>query len=394
MTVAVDGVFSVDLVVHPVGESGRRAVAQRLGPAGAIRVELSSGLLVAVDAADVGQLVFVDLDVERADSSILDELVGSEQASEILDESQRALTRPVRVPRSLSSNQRAQLTSRPVPGDRAQFFGEVLRQVAIFTVQDLRPLPKFIAALEVVVRSGELEEIPRLESMLRDRSVQTVRSLLVDAESIAVEIALLDPEIREKIVELVDRASQEMPELHAVDLFESPLELSVDVRKEVDERPVRQKVGEIRQVESGWLDIELDRSKRHHWVRVMNSATQELVALAPVLESRGRFFAEVFVPDDQRSESLHVDVKLDPLPLPSNPLELHLRAIRLGYRAVQADRCGAPDDAAELWKLCAECWAELGDAQRADGALKYAARGLPRRQFRSLVDRVLSLDDL
>ena len=379
---ATSGVYSEDLIVRSLGGSSRAVTAHRFGPAGVLRLQLSDGVLLAVDAAQVGQLAYLDLDLDQADEAVLEELVGSEQARDIVTDESALGDRPRRLPKSPSTGSRRMAnTSRPSPNELAQYVGEITRHLAWATAIDPRPVVKLVAAIEALDRSRSLDSIPALRNLFEERASAVITSLTDELPEIQDDIDLLSPTIGARVRQLIGASSL----LSRV---------SGGGAQPDSKQSLEQRAESVGQDEKGWINLSFDRSKKNHWVRVRHAGTQELVAVAPILCVKQRYGADVWLPPDLRSTDLVVDVTLRPFPLPNNPVDLHVEAVRLGLRATLADRDDMRSDAVELWRQCAECWLSVGDTQRADLALRYSVKGTPRRRFKSLVDRIVTALDV
>jgi hypothetical protein len=123
----------------------------------------------------------------------------------------------------------------------------------------------------------------------------------------------------------------------------------------------------------GRLRIDWSVRPEGAWVRVLRADSQVLLALAPILEERGAWWAETIVPPDLGVGDIVVDTPPDgeATDASASSTERVMAAVDLGRQAVAAT-VSRRGDAATLWRRCADAWSALGDDRRARRALAYA----------------------
>jgi len=143
-----------------------------------------------------------------------------------------------------------------------------------------------------------------------------------------------------------------------------------------------------------WLDrgsnvqFQTSRSAAGSWARVHRAADRLLLGLAPLRPADvDGLRALVVIPPMPDPTQLVVDVVDDPTaPRRAPAHELTRSAVLAGRRAARLARLGDPSaDAA--WQECAHHWRVLGDAQRANLALRHGQRddrGSPRGRAASV----------
>jgi len=390
-----EGAFADGLVVRATSDSGRHVVGGRFGPAGVVKVALDRGLVVAVDAVELGQLAFVDLDANIVRKEVVSELVGESRVEPLMRDAV-SLDMPVRVPPIEPSSRRrtSRPTSWPTPGETPQIVGEMIHRVALCNSPDTPRLVATIAGLEILLRAEGLDELPALRSLFVEHARESLSSIILEPDDLVGDFAALDTRTREAVIALLNQATSSfdgvenlIPTLQSIRI-ESTDGIASDVPTGVRVSDPSGRL-QIQQGDEGFVTLLLDRSFANHWVRVTNSASQELVALAPVMKiQKNVYVADILLPSDDPSAEFVFEVTREPLPLRSR-IDLHIQALNVGYSASVADRAGDRQQARDLWNYSAELWLRVNDKRRAELALRYARQRVSFRRHRSLVDRVL-----
>lgn len=390
-----DAVYSDSLLIRSSDSSSFTVTSRRFGPAGVLRLQLAEGIVVAVDAAEPGQLAFLDVAMGSRGDLLVGELVGDEAAQYMAATSPMVGAMPRKVERA-SDSRSFRLGSVPDPGDPAEFVGEVIRLLVIAESSSKSPLVRLVAALEVVRRSHELMQFPNLGELFRSRARVVVRHLRGQTSLVIGEVRELDDAVRRRVVTLIDRGRDGGSDIdvmrQAIESMRS-IPISVKIDSGSSTSPGRRKnrvpkIVAIERSEPNWITLKFDVHKRNFWVRVIEGETQQLVSLVPVkLEPRRGNVADVLIPVDHVDSTLAFEVTVSPLPMTDDPVDGHINGVRLGFKAVDMNQRGCQDEARELWLACADQWARLGDLQRSRLALDYARKGITRR-YRSLADRV------
>lgn len=113
------------------------------------------------------------------------------------------------------------------------------------------------------------------------------------------------------------------------------------------------------------------RQPKGAWLRVIDSRTQVLLALAPLKRESGRYEAHVVLPTSVDVAYVITEPTDTPVVGSASTLDTMLDAIDHGRAAARLSAAG--DRAAtDRWHLCARLWNELGDATRAGRAVAYA----------------------
>lgn len=393
----VDGVFSEDLLIRSVDPSSFTLTSRRFGPAGVLRLQLSDGIVVAVDAAKPGQLAFLEVGIGSTGDLLMSELIGGEGTERLSALTPNLGSRPRRIQRSSGSSNAAFRGSVPDPGDVADFVGEVIRLVVMAESSAKSPIVRMVAALEVARRLRDIEQFPRLGILFRARAQRALRVLARDPRSLVDGLEDLDQDLRERVVTLFERNRKAFPEAEELWNAIFPTLTASNSRtghrfsstssiRRNNDRPPR--IVTIVRSERSWITLKFDIHKKNYWVRVIDGRTQQLVSLVPVKsEQRRGSVADVLIPIDHLDAKLAFEVTMTPLPASDDPVDGHINGVRLGFKAVDMNLRGCHDEARALWLACAEQWALLGDLQRSRLALDYAREGIARR-FRTLADRV------
>lgn len=393
----VDGVFSEDLLIRSSDPSSFSLISRRFGPAGVLRLQLSDGIVVAVDAAKPGQLAFLEVDIGSTGDLLMSELIGGEGTEKLSVLTPTLGSRPRRIQRSRESSNAAFRGSVPDPGDVADFVGEVIRLVVMAEAPAKSSIVRLVAALEVARRLRDIEQFPRLGFLFRTRAQRAVRVLARDPLSLVEGLDDLDQELRERVVALLDRNRKSFPEAEELwNAIFSTLKVSnsraghrtsstSSISRNKDRPP---RIVTIVRSERSWITVKFDVHRKNYWVRVIDGRTQQLVSLVPVKsEPRRGSVADILIPIDHLDAKLAFEVTMTPLPASDDPVDGHINGVRLGFKAVDMNLRGCHDEARALWLACAEQWALLGDLQRSRLALDYAREGIVRR-FRTLADRI------
>jgi|GEM_PF-2954147 len=397
-----DGAFASDAVVRSTSDRTRRVIAGQFGPAGVMKVAFHQGMVMAVDTVELGQLAFVDFDLRLAPDSLVAEVVGESRVGAVIQGSEDP-ERTVRLPRADGSSRRSRpsFTSWPKPDEKAQAVGEMIRRLALCASPDSPAVVKLVAGLDVISRIDELADLPGLSDLFESQARRALEAIITDFDEFLAEYFALDDSLRQQVERRLRDTTGRLPDLpKLVDRLDT-VESLASVAELVSSAPVPtihsrgSTTGpiELHQAREGLITLVFDKSAKDHWIRVTNAVTQELVALAPVIggpKARPKEWSAVLVlPNDDPSAQFIFHVTRDPLPEPTDPIDIHIRALRVGHKAAVADRAGDRRKAADLWNQSAGYWSRLGDQRRAELALGYAAQRISRRRYRSLVDRLL-----
>jgi hypothetical protein len=108
--------------------------------------------------------------------------------------------------------------------------------------------------------------------------------------------------------------------------------------------------------EGGLLEATSPIYQPDRWVRVLNSASLELLALAELRKQ-------------EDGSSIATALVAPGTSIQGSSIERVGAAVRLGRRATRAESI---NEAQSRWKVCAQAWEELGDQRRAQVARRYA----------------------
>lgn len=132
----------------------------------------------------------------------------------------------------------------------------------------------------------------------------------------------------------------------------------------------RASLSRIELSEGGLLQATSPTYRPDRWVRVLNSGSLELLALAELRKQNdGSSVATAIVAPGTSLNQIFCEILDEPRPIQRSSIERVGAAVRLGRRATRAE---SNSEARSRWTVCAEAWAELGDRRRAQIAQRYA----------------------
>jgi hypothetical protein len=132
----------------------------------------------------------------------------------------------------------------------------------------------------------------------------------------------------------------------------------------------RESLSLIELSEGGLLEATSPIYRPDRWVRVLNSSSLELLALAELrIKEDGSSIATALVAPGTQLNEIFCEIFEGPRPIQRSSLERVAAAVRLGRRATRAESIS---EARSRWTVCAEAWEELGDGRRARIAQRYA----------------------
>jgi len=114
------------------------------------------------------------------------------------------------------------------------------------------------------------------------------------------------------------------------------------------------------------------RRPEGEWLRVLDSRSQALVALAPIARAGRRWEAHLVLPTTLDPEFVTVEPTDTPIVGAASTVDTMLDAIDHGRAATRLSAMGDPA-ASGQWLVCAQLWAAIGDDSRANRATAYAA---------------------
>lgn len=385
------------------------------GPAGAATIALGDGSVVSIDYAEPERFLDLVADSDRGlDRGTVTELLGEPAADACGDLTRSNADRTIRL-RYL----RSPGSSLPAPAE-ADPVACAFVLLADRATDAARPAVECAAAvldLARLVRRNDLPEslrtIGRRLADTLDHRLAECRDELLDlaGRSGALRDALLDdrerllpPDLTEAITALrpppVAAADEEwidsmfaLEAPHRAMAIPSPVlaDAVAPLRLVPPMRP------HIAAIDRGvWIIAcappDEPKAKQERWVRILDSALAT-VAVAPVIDSPRGSTAEVLVPEHLVPDNVEIEITETPFPIVPEGLGAIAAAVRAGRAAADLERADRPDRASRAWRDCARLWADLGDAERARAAQRFATRiGLGDRRGRDLGDRSLVTD--
>lgn len=174
------------------------------------------------------------------------------------------------------------------------------------------------------------------------------------------------------------------PRIAMVQAAPPPRRYSASIQRAVTQDPVEPAM-RIRVTSPGRIVVSGPGVPADSWIRVLDDADQELLALVPTHARGNGYAAEAIVPADRHADDMVAEVaRVTDAPVGS--IELITRAVDLGRDAVSLEVLGR--DAASAWLACANAWNAAGDASRSKRALAHS-RGKERvTRAHSVVDDV------
>jgi hypothetical protein len=406
-----DAVYPDDLVLR-IADVGtlrvRTVIGNDVGPAGICSLPMFDGTMLHVDYAEPERLISID---PAGEAMSLDTLIGRERARFARSATPVGDDQAVRLPGRRTSGRRGATSSLPRGGERAQRIGRVAALDAVHHDEDELPIVRGVAGLEfgsrvaddetrwIVARDESREVVSgSLDMLLADRAAlerlvitrPDVGDLIARVAATGVMAADLMKDGRARTLSrLLDRRrapatpsvasvrhSSRSPRGDDLDPFERVAALRVSMApmqdfaalvSDLDDSP------RLSMPSRGRLRVDWSVRPGDGWVRVLRADSQVLLALAPIVEDRGTWWAETIVPPDLGVGDLVVDTSPDGVgPDPSlSSAELVMAAVDLGRQAVAAAVARRGDSTA-LWNRCADAWAAIGDDRRAARARAYA----------------------
>jgi hypothetical protein len=375
------------------GQFGSRGEPAYSGPAGEVSLELAEGIWITVDFAegDPGRVVSLVIDA-GCRSPFLVSLFGEDRAIQI----EETLGNTISV--NLGARRGASIPLPPTV--EAASFIEIAKMKSIAEDPAVHDVARACAALEAVEEMRRASvKAPRFDELTQDLLELAVNSLEGEEQMLVLlHDRLLKTAAR--FAGLCQRNSRSTPELDRYRrLLEFGREDDVDAREsfaldserlseewvvpasagettgspeEFDDGSSRKResLSRIELSEGGLLEATSPIYQPDRWVRVLNSASLELLAIAELRKQEdGSSIATALVAPGTSLNQTFCEILEGPRPIQRSSLERVAAAVRLGRRATRAESIS---EARSRWTVCAEAWAELGDELRARIAQRYA----------------------
>jgi hypothetical protein len=347
---------------------GSRGEPAYSGPAGEVSLELAEGIWITIDFAegDPGQVVSLVIDADCR-SPFLVSLFGEDRAIQIEETLGNSGPLNLRALRGASI---------PLPPTlEAASFIEIAKMKSIAEDPAVHDVARASAALEAIEEMRRASvKAPRFDELTQDL-LELAANVLESEEQMLVLLHDRLPKTAARFAGLCQRNSRSTPELDRYrQLLEFGGEISVDV--EVDESfddgssGKRVSLSRIELSEGGLLEATSPTYQPDRWVRVLNSGSLELLALAELRkQADGSSVATALVAPGTSLNEIFCEIVESSRSIQGSSIERVGAAVRLGRRATRAE---SNIEARSRWTLCAEAWEELGDGRRARIAQRYA----------------------
>ena len=360
--------YAEDWRLFEDGQFGSRGEPAYSGPAGEVNLELAEGIWITIDFAegDPGRVISLVIDADCR-SPFLVSLFGEDRAIQIEETLGNSGQLNLRALRGASI---------PLPPTlEAASFIEIAKMKSIAEDPAVHDVARASAALEAIeeMRRASIKA-PRFDELTQDL-LELAVNVLESEEQMLVLLHDRLPKTAARFAGLCQRNSRSTPELDGYRrLLEFGGEINVDV--EVDESfddgssGKRVSLSRIELSEGGLLQATSPTYRPDRWVRVLNSGSLELLALAELRKQNdGSSVATAIVAPGTSLNQIFCEILDEPRPIQRSSIERVGAAVRLGRRATRAE---SNSEARSRWTVCAEAWAELGDRRRAQIAQRYA----------------------
>lgn len=372
---------------------GSRGEPAYSGPAGEVSLELAEGIWITIDFAESvpGRVISVVIDADCR-SPFLVSLFGENRAIQIEETLGRDSEVTLRALRGASI---------PLPPTlEAASFIEIAKMKSIAEDPTVHDVARACAALEAIEEMRRASvKAPRFDELTQDL-LELAVNLLDGEEQMLVLLRNRSLKTAARFAGLCQRNSRSTPEL---DRYRRLLEFGREGGNQASESfdldskrpsyqlvaPVnaskvtrspeefdggssrkRESLSRIELSEGGLLEAASPTYQPDRWVRVLNSASLELLALAELRKQEdGSSIATALVAPGTSLNEIFCEILDGPRQIQRSSLERVGAAVRLGRRATRAKSIS---EAQSRWKVCAEAWAELGDGLRARIAQRYA----------------------
>ena len=360
--------YAEDWRLFEDGQFGSRGEPAYSGPAGEVSLELAEGIWITIDFAegDPGRVISLVIDADCR-SPFLVSLFGEDRAIQIEETLGNSGQLNLRAFRGASI---------PLPPTlEAASFIEIAKMKSIAEDPSVHDVARASAALEAIEEMRRASvKAPRFDELTRDL-LELAVNVLESEEQMLVLLHDRLPKTAARFAGLCQRNSRSTPELDGYRrLLEFGGEINVDV--EVDESfddgssGKRVSLSRIELSEGGLLQATSPTYRPDRWVRVLNSGSLELLALAELRKQNdGSSVATTIVAPGTSLNQIFCEILDEPRPIQRSSIERVGAAVRLGRRATRAE---SNSEARSRWTLCAEAWEELGDQRRAQVAQRYA----------------------
>ena len=360
--------YAEDWRLFEDGQFGSRGEPAYSGPAGEVSLELAEGIWITIDFAegDPGRVISLVIDADCR-SPFLVSLFGEDRAIQIEETLGNSGPLNLRALRGASI---------PLPPTlEAASFIEIAKMKSIAEDPAVHDVARACAALEAIEEMRRASvKAPRFDELTRDL-LELAVNVLESEEQMLVLLHDRLPKTAARFAGLCQRNSRSTPELDGYRrLLEFGGEINVDV--EFDESfddgssGKRVSLSRIELSEGGLLQATSPTYRPDRWVRVLNSGSLELLALAELRKQNdGSSVATAIVAPGTSLNQIFCEILDEPRPIQRSSIERVGAAVRLGRRATRAE---SNSEARSRWTLCAEAWEELGDQRRAQVAQRYA----------------------
>ena len=360
--------YAEDWRLFEDGQFGSRGEPAYSGPAGEVSLELAEGIWITIDFAegDPGRVISLVIDADCR-SPFLVSLFGEDRAIQIEETLGNSGPLNLRALRGASI---------PLPPTlEAASFIEIAKMKSTAEDPAVHDVARACAALEAIEEMRRASvKAPRFDELTRDL-LELAVNVLESEEQMLVLLHDRLPKTAARFAGLCQRNSRSTPELDGYRrLLEFGGEINVDV--EFDESfddgssGKRVSLSRIELSEGGLLEATSLTYQPDRWVRVLNSGSLELLALAELRKQNdGSSVATTIVAPGTSLNQIFCEILDEPRPIQRSSIERVGAAVRLGRRATRAESIS---EARSRWTLCAEAWAELGDGRRARIAQRYA----------------------
>jgi hypothetical protein len=408
-----DALYPQQLVVH-TDELGVTIVSASPGPAGVSSYTFANGTRWEIDHAEPALLAEVSVDAphDLTDNIVVEQCVGTDRVAILAGLTARHDGKATQLPATtLRPRRDFMTTARPVGSPVAERAGVAVQLFDLADDVELSPLARLAAAIELLSRASQYDDLPMVDELLEDTARQADTLMAeVDDEDLN-SLAAKDPATADRLAQALRRALRR----DYGTSFRSPLgDLDLSLRSAID--AARQpKVAALPMMRAPFaaasmapthliaggavptladardtrmardLHVELPSPTRlrvtvpegteAEWVRVMRRDGLALIALVPLGNTGTELRADAPVPPGTRLEDLVVELSDNPVPIvPRSNAALIAVAVQQGRRACRLERRGDRAMAAKAWSECATTWRDLGDADRAELAERYRSQ--------------------
>jgi hypothetical protein len=385
--------FAEDWRSFENGQFGSRGEPAYSGPAGEVSLELAEGIWITIDFAesDPGRVISLVVDADCR-SPFLVSLFGEDRAIQIEETLGNTISVNLRARRGASI---------PLPPTlEAASFIEIAKMKSIAEDPAVHDVARACAALEAIEEMRRASvKAPRFDELTQDLLELAVNSLEGEEQMLVLLHDRL-PKTAARFAGLCQRNRRSTPELDRYRrLLEFGRQGDVDTSESFDldsgwlseqlvvpasawevtgppeefddgSSPKGAPLSRIELSEGGLLEATSPIYQPDRWVRVLNSASLELLALAELRKQEdGSSIATALVAPGTSLNEIFCEIVESSRSIQGSSIERVGAAVRLGRRATRAESI---NEAQSRWKVCAQAWEELGDQRRAQVARRYA----------------------